>query len=164
MASRKSAPTWRGPAAVLDIDEKGVAADFRAKTSRVARYCARKRADSKNAGEAELVPVSDRSDEPEVWLSAVSSMMRGGDAAQPAKEDGASDVSPPSLSIQVPPHLPWSAQVPPSPSFSAQAPTQGSSLDENCAGQQGPECIRGAYDQFTYDSLHQSCRRRGYAR
>ena len=44
--SRKSAPKWRGPAIILDIDETGVTVKFRSQTFKIARYRVRKRAGS----------------------------------------------------------------------------------------------------------------------
>ena len=40
---RKSAPKWRGPAVIVDIDGTGAAAKFQRGVPTVARYCARKR-------------------------------------------------------------------------------------------------------------------------
>ena len=38
---KKSNPRWRGPAAILDIDESGVVLKFQSQTFKVARYCVR---------------------------------------------------------------------------------------------------------------------------
>ena len=39
--ARKSMPRWRGPFAVVDINEMSVAAKFEGQIPRVARYCVR---------------------------------------------------------------------------------------------------------------------------
>ena len=41
--SRKSAPRWRGPAKVLEIDDSEVTVSFQSQTFKVARYLLRRR-------------------------------------------------------------------------------------------------------------------------
>ena len=67
LMKRESAPNWRGPAVVLDIDGAGVTAYFEGKMFEVARYCVRKSADPKGVGEVEWIPASDRPNAMEVW-------------------------------------------------------------------------------------------------
>ena len=57
-ANRKSAPRWRGPAKILDVDGTGAAAKFRSQTYNVARYGVRKEVKEKDSGKAEWRPAS----------------------------------------------------------------------------------------------------------
>ena len=45
---KKGNPRWRGPAAILDIDESGVALKFQSQTFKVARYCVRRKLEEKD--------------------------------------------------------------------------------------------------------------------
>ena len=58
--SQKSAPRRRGPSPILDVDEAGVTAKFRAQISKVARFGVRKQGGEKDAVVAELDSEQDR--------------------------------------------------------------------------------------------------------
>ena len=45
---KKSNPRWRGPAAILDIDESGVTLEFQPQFFKVARYCVRRKLEEKD--------------------------------------------------------------------------------------------------------------------
>ena len=45
---KKSNPRWRGPAAILDIDESGVVLKFQPQSFKVARYCVRRKLEEKD--------------------------------------------------------------------------------------------------------------------
>ena len=57
---KKSNPRWRGPAAILDIDEFGAALKFQSQTFKVARHCVQRKLDKKDlpqgsaAGDSQL--------------------------------------------------------------------------------------------------------------
>ena len=44
----KSNPRWRGPAAILDIDESGATLEFQSQYSKVTRYCVRRKVEEKD--------------------------------------------------------------------------------------------------------------------
>ena len=58
--NKKSMPWRRGPALILDIDETGVTAKFQSQTFTVARFRVRKKAEEKDAEDAELDPLRAR--------------------------------------------------------------------------------------------------------
>ena len=57
-ANRESTPRWGGPAKISDIDESGVTVKCQYQTFKVARYCRRKKAEEKDAEEAEWGPMA----------------------------------------------------------------------------------------------------------
>ena len=58
-ANRKSAPRWRGPAMILDIDDAGAQAAFQGQTLKVARYCVRRKVDTRDAAGVDWYPASE---------------------------------------------------------------------------------------------------------
>ena len=62
VVSRKSTPRRRGPPMLSDIDEVGVAAKFRGRTFKVARFCVPQRVDPKESGEVQWNPAFVRSE------------------------------------------------------------------------------------------------------
>ena len=54
--NRKSAPRWRGPATILDVDEAGAATKFQFQTFQVARYCVREKVEGKWRGGGGMKP------------------------------------------------------------------------------------------------------------
>ena len=50
--NRKIKPRWRGPERILDIDETGATVKFQSQTSKVARFCVRKKVEEKDVEEA----------------------------------------------------------------------------------------------------------------
>ena len=53
---RTSAERWRRPAKILDIDETGVTVNFHTQTSKVKRFCVRKKAEEKDVDDEECDP------------------------------------------------------------------------------------------------------------
>ena len=56
---KKSKPRWRGPAAILDMDESGATLQFQSQSFKVARFCVRRKVEEKD-----LPQGSAASDEP----------------------------------------------------------------------------------------------------
>ena len=127
-ASRRSAPERRGPSAILDIWRRcrTPATDFHGGTWSLKWF----------GGVGDMA-------------SPVFGKMGGGDVAQMGQQEGASElstgspdaaaggssdskVSPPSLSVQVPPRPLFLVQRPSPPSLSVHAPPLGSSFDKKC--------------------------------
>ena len=59
----RSAPRWRGPAKIPDIDETGVAAKFQSLTFKVVGYRVRKGEETQDVGEVDWNPASGKSDQ-----------------------------------------------------------------------------------------------------
>ena len=54
--NRKSQPKWSGPQCILEIDGTGATAQYQSQTFKVAKYCARREVDEKEAGGTEGPP------------------------------------------------------------------------------------------------------------
>ena len=57
-SNRESAPRRRGPAKILDVADTAATAKFQSQTFKVARYCARGKADAQDVGEVHSDPAS----------------------------------------------------------------------------------------------------------
>ena len=63
-----------------------------------------------------------------------------------------------------PANPPLSFRLPSSPSLSVQLQLPCLSFDKSWTQSEAPERIQTDYDTFSHDEVHQTCRRRGYAR
>ena len=53
---------WRGPDKILGVDDAGAPVKFQSRTLKAARYCARKKVDAQNVGDADWSPAPGESD------------------------------------------------------------------------------------------------------
>ena len=112
---KKSNPRWRGPAAILDIDESGVVLKFQSQTFKVARYCVRRKVaekdlpQSSSAGEPSLPinwemsnPLVLPSQDGEPWELAPSGDALLDDVEKPQERETLSTASPKATSEEPP--------------------------------------------------------------
>ena len=181
-ASRKSAPRWRGPAAISDIDEAWVTAEFQGQTFKVARFCARRQYEPKDVGGVECTPASEsidaleglppsmlgkRGDDerlPQDGLRKASETSTGSPNQETGKENGSEPSSPAPVAIPAPSFFSLAIQLPSSPSVSVELPLASSSFDEDCSQLHEPEVTQGDYGQLTCDGPHELRWGRGYDR
>ena len=176
--SRKSSPRRGGPAKVLEIDDAGATVSFQSQTSKVARYCVRRRMkDSEiqegegrattTLGESRMGPIAG-----ELGLSPSLQVKLPKDCLPESEElrtassgESAESSEEPLLASPRLIPIPESPTNSGDPTFSPVMEDSGNispSRDKQCAPSQAPECVSINYDHLSYEQIHDLRKARGY--
>ena len=155
---KRSAPRWRGPELIPDIDETGVTVKFQSQTFKVARFCARNKVEATHVEDTEVDPTRTRMrsvgldpGNPQEQVDVGVGMDTGGEDGNFTSCTGVPDSEPePKPEASPAPDFPsFSVQPPSLRGFLAKRPDPESSFDEICDASQAPKVDRTQYDEMT---------------